>query len=183
MGFKNYDRNMSFADMEMDRVLGSSRTQRFLSEIDDHISWKPIEKILVKDYPVGKSVKGNAAYPPLMLLKAVLLQKWFRIKSDPELENQINDRISFKTFIGLPLAEPSPDHSVISRFRGRVGQEAMESVHREVLQQLEKKGFSIDAGMAVDARLIKSASRPVSRKKMKKLVEKKIEQKKKNPGE
>ena len=36
-----------------------------------------------------KSKEGADAYPPLMLLKALLLQKWFRIKSDPELENQI----------------------------------------------------------------------------------------------
>jgi hypothetical protein len=31
-----------------------------------------------------------------MLLKWFLLQKWYRIDSDPELENQINDRISFQ---------------------------------------------------------------------------------------
>ena len=42
-----------------------------------------------------------------MLLKCLLLQKWFRIPSDPELENQINDRISFKKFLGLPLDKPS----------------------------------------------------------------------------
>jgi len=36
-----------------------------------------------------------------MLLKALLIQKWFHIHSDPELENQINDRISFKNFLGL----------------------------------------------------------------------------------
>ena len=34
-------------------------------------------------------------------------------KSDPELENQNNDRISFKTFIYLPLDYSSPYHSVI----------------------------------------------------------------------
>ena len=33
------------------------------------------------------------------------------IPSDPELENQINDRISFKKFLGLTLDKPSPDHS------------------------------------------------------------------------
>ena len=44
----------------------------------------------------------------------------FRIPSDPELENQINDRISFKKFLGLPMDKPSPDHSTFSRFRGRM---------------------------------------------------------------
>jgi len=40
-------------------------------------------------YDVGKSKEGADAYPPLMLLKWLLLQKWFHIPSDPELEDQI----------------------------------------------------------------------------------------------
>ncbi len=60
-------------------------------------------------YPVGKAAVGNSVYPPVMRLKALLLQKWFGIWSDSELENQINDRISFKVFIGLPFGDPSPD--------------------------------------------------------------------------
>ena len=107
---------------------------------------------------MGKSQVGNAAYPPVVLLKALLLQKWFGIRSDPALENQINDRVSFKVFIGLPLGDASPDHSVISRFRNRVGSKVMELVHVNLLRQLQKKGFSIDAGLAVDARLVRSVS-------------------------
>jgi len=123
---------------------------------------------------------GYAAYPPLMLLKAVLLQKWFGIRSDPELENQINDRVSFMVFVGLPLGDPSPDHSVISRFRDRVGSKVMERVHAEILGQLQKKGFSIDAGLAVDARLVQSVSTPVSKDK---IEEKRLEheQRKQDP--
>ena len=177
MGYKEYDRNISFAEMEMSQIVGSSRTQKLLSEIDAHIDWTSIDNILMDKYPVGKSAVGNTAYPPLMLLKAVMLQKWFGIRSDPELENQINDRISFKLFIGLPLGETSPDHSVICRFRDRVGSEMMEAIHRELLMQLSQSGLSIDSGMAVDARLIKSASRPVSQKKLRKLREKKIQKK------
>ena len=167
MGFKEYEKNVSFLDMELSKILGTSRTQRVLKEIHDHIRWEPLERILVAGYPVGKSPVGNAAYPPLMLLKAVLLQKWFGIRSDPELENQINDRVSFKVFMGLPFGDPSPDHSVISRFRDRVGGTVMERVHAEILGQLSEKGFSIDAGLAVDARLVRSVSTPVSRDKLK----------------
>jgi len=171
MGFKRYDRGMSFMDMELRRIWGKSRTQRLLADIDSHVNWEPIDRILVEAYPVGKSEYGNRAYPPLMLLKAVLLQKWFGIRSDPELENQINDRISFKVFIGLPLADPSPDHSVICRFRERVGHKTMEAIHAELLTQFRSMGFSIESGMAVDARLIESASRPVSTEKLEKLRE------------
>ncbi len=67
-----------------------------------------------------------------MLIRAILLQKWFGIHSDPELENQINGRLSFKSFIGLPVEDLSPDHSIIIRFRDRVGKKALEKIHEKL---------------------------------------------------
>ena len=86
MSFKQYDHSPSFLDIELSNVIGKSRTHKFLSEVDSCIDWKPLEAIVTSTYPVGQSVYGNSAYPPLMLLKAILLQKWFSIQSDPELE-------------------------------------------------------------------------------------------------
>lgn len=100
MGFKKYERRPTFLDMELRKVMGQSRTQRFLSEVDSAIDWKPIGEMITSLYPVGHSVYGNRAYPPLMLLKALLIQKWFGIASDPELENQINDRFSPRRLSG-----------------------------------------------------------------------------------
>ena len=99
-------------------------------------------------YEVGTSKEGADAYPPLMLLKSMLLQKWFRIPSDPELENQINDRISFKKFLGLSLGKPSPYHSTFSRFHSRLSKDAMIKLNNEVLQEFAKRGFSINEGTA-----------------------------------
>jgi len=172
MAFKNYHRNPSFLDLELERAFGTSRTQQLLQQIDSHIDWEPIDGFLTEQYPVGQSAYGNKAYPPLMLLKAVLLQKWFGIASDPELENQINDRLSFKAFLGLPFSDPAPDHSIISRFRSRLGRNILETIHHELLVQFQSGGFSIESGMAVDARLVRSASRPLSREKLRKETKK-----------
>jgi IS5 family transposase len=123
-----------------------------------------------------------------------LLQKWFKlrprgasapagIQSDPELENQINDRISFKKFLGLPLDMPSPlrargpsgpaaDHSTFSRFRSRLSKEAMIKLNNVVLQEFAKRGLSINEGIAVDARLVESASKPLSNDEIKEEREK-----------
>ena len=57
---------------------------------------------------------------------------------------------------------PSPDHSTFSRFRRRLTKEAMIKLNDVVLQEFAKRGLSINEGMAVDARLVKSASRPLS---------------------
>ena len=172
MAFKEYDTNPTFLDMEIQRAVTHSRNQQVLSEIDAVINWEPIEEIVQENYPVGQSEFGNKAYPPLMLLKAILIQKWFGIKSDPDLERQINDRFSFKAFIGLPFSVPSPDHSIICRFRERTGKDTLEKVHHELLNQFDTLGFSIESGMAVDARVVKSASRPISDRKLRELLEK-----------
>ena len=111
------------------------------------IKWRNIEALLLEYYDVGKSKEGADAYPPLMLLKCMLLQKWFRIQSDPELETQINDRTSFKTFLNLSLDEPSPDHSTFSRFRSRLSKEAMIHLNNVVLQELARRGLSINEGI------------------------------------
>ena len=113
MAFKEYDHKPSFLEIELSNIIGKSRTQKFLSGIDSCIDWEPLKSIVTPGYPVGQSDYGNKAYPPLMLLKAIPLQKWFGIKSDPELENQINDRISFETFTGLPLADLIYHHFIL----------------------------------------------------------------------
>jgi transposase, IS5 family len=172
MGYKKWNRNTSFAELALSSSLEKNRSLKTMEEINRVIDWLKVEERLRDYYSVGKREEGADAYPPLMLLKGLLLQKWFRIPSDPELENQINDRLSFKKFLGLPFDHPSPDHSTFSRFRSRLSQEAMIWVNNEVLQQFAQKGLTINEGIAIDARLIQSASRPVSDEELKKQKEK-----------
>jgi IS5 family transposase len=120
MGYKRMDPNYSFADVTLRRSMEHNRSLERMEKINAVIDRSRIEEVLLKHYSVGRSVEEADAYPPLMLLKALLLQKWFRIDSDPELETQINDRLSFKRFLGLSLDRPSPDHSTFSRFRSRL---------------------------------------------------------------
>ena len=67
-----------------------------MEKLDNTIDWSRVDAILMNHYTIGTSGEGADAYPPLLLFKCMLLQKWFHIDSDPELENQINDRWSLK---------------------------------------------------------------------------------------
>jgi IS5 family transposase len=172
MGYKKMGKGISFADLAVRKSLEHNRSLKMMNKINKVINWKNVEAMLQEYYEVGTSKEGADAYPPLMLLKSLLLQKWFRIPSDPELENQINDRISFKKFLGLPLDKPSPDHSTFSRFRSRLSKEAMIKLNNEVLQEFARRGLSINEGIAVDAKLVKSASKPISGDELRQLKEK-----------
>jgi len=172
MGFKKMDNSLGFADLALASSLKHNRSLKLMEKLDKSIEWSRIKAILLSHYTIGTSGEGADAYPPMLLFKCMLLQKWFRINSDPELENQINDRLSFKKFLGLSLSKPSPDHSTFSRFRSRLSKNAMDQINSEILRQFESKGLTINEGIAVDARLVKSASRPVSNKKLRELKEK-----------
>jgi len=85
--------------------------------------------------------------------------EWFGIKSEPELENQINDRLSLKAFIGLPFSDPSPDNSsIICHFRERIGKNGLEKIFHEFLEQFVNRwDFYIESGLTVDISIIQSA--------------------------
>lgn len=172
MGFKKIDPKISFAELALATSMEKNRSLKTLEQMNKLIDWSRVENILLKHYTIGKSDEGADAYPPLMLFKCMLLQKWFRIPSDPELESQINDRISFKKFLNLNFDMPSPDHSTFSRFRNRLSKKAMIKINTEVLKQFHLKGLTINEGIAIDARLVQSANRPMSNNEIKKLKEK-----------
>ena len=171
MAYKNTQQHLSFADLAVRKYADKNRSLLFLRQIDETIDWMPVQDILLKHYTIGKAETGEKAYPPLLLFKCLLLQKWFRIQSDPELESQINDRLSFKSFLNLPMDCPSPDHCTFSRFRSRLSKKAMTSINTVLLQQFHQHGLAVNAGMAIDARLVKSASRPLSNEQLEKMKE------------
>ena len=166
MGFKNMKTNFTFADISLFNSMEKNRAIKRMEHFNATVDWSRIESLLMRNYPVGKSFEGNDAYPPLILMKCLLLQQWFKIDSDPELETQINDRISFKKFLGLSFDDSAPDHSTFSRFRGRFSKDIMRMINHELLSQFAAKGLTINEGIAIDARLVQSASHPLKSEKL-----------------
>ncbi len=90
MGFKKMDTSIGFADFALASSLKHNRSLKLMEKLDNAIDWSRVEAILLGHYTVGNSGEGANAYSPLLLFKCMMLQKWFRINSDPELENQIH---------------------------------------------------------------------------------------------
>jgi len=172
MAYRKPQRYFSFADLAVEKHADKNRALAVLKQLNLTIDWNPIKQLLDQCYHTGKQPDGGKAYPPLLLFKCLLLQKWFQIPSDPELESQINDRISFKSFLGLPLDQAAPDHSTFSRFRSRLSKQAMIKLNSALLAQLHQHGITVNEGVAIDARLVKSASKPISNDKLTELRDK-----------
>jgi IS5 family transposase len=90
------------------------------------------------------------------MLKALMLQQWYGL-SDPELEDALMDRLSFRRFVGLALDETAPDHSTISRFRKVLGVEGLSAkLFGEITRQIDDKGLILRQGTMIDATLVEA---------------------------
>jgi transposase, IS5 family len=133
-----------------------------LDRIAELIDWSRVGGLLEGIY---SSSTGRPSYPPLVLLKVLLLQGWYGL-SDPAMEEALGDRLSFRRFAGLGLDEPVPDHSTISRFRTLLADRGLaETLFSEVTGQIEARGLVVKAGTLIDATLIDAAAAEPARQK------------------
>lgn len=103
---------------------------------------------------------GAPSFPALLMLKALLLQQWYRL-SDPGLEAALNERLSFRRFVGLGLEAAGPDHSTLWRFRQALAEGGLDrEVFAAVNAQLSAHGLLVRQGTLIDASLIEAASAP-----------------------
>lgn len=80
--------------------LGGKCTAEFFAKCDKFIPWDQLAEPL-KDMYSNNTSKGGASNSLIvMMVKFMMLQKWFNL-SDPMLEEMLLDRLSFRRFVGL----------------------------------------------------------------------------------
>jgi len=132
----------------------------FFNQMDTLIDWRPISTIINTYYTKGLSATGKPSYDGLLLFKMSLLQTWYGL-SDYEVEDRVNDSISFSKFCGLTLDQPAPDHSTLSRFRTIMTEKnAYEKLLKAMNKQLVKHKIIIKKGAIVDASVIDTPLKP-----------------------
>jgi transposase, IS5 family len=145
---------MSLADGLVKRRPGQNEALRRLAAT---VQWRRVERMLSSIYSANE---GRPAYPPLVMFKCLLLQQWYAL-SDPQLEETLADRLSFREFAGIPLDHEVPDYSTISRFRKQLVERGLgERLFGEINRQLEAMGLIVKRGTLLDATLVQASVRP-----------------------
>ena len=80
------------------------------------IDWAAIQKLLDAIYA---SAEGAASYPILCYVRIMLLQQWYSL-SDREAELAIEDSLSSRRFVGIPLEAKVPDRTRLWAFRQKL---------------------------------------------------------------
>ncbi len=100
---------------------------------------------------------GRPSIPPEMLLRAMLLQAFYSIRSERQLMERLEFDLLFRWFVGLGPDEPAWDHSTFSKNRdrlleGEIAARFLAAVlaHPRVKRLLSTDHFSVD-GTLIEA--------------------------------
>ena len=101
----------------------------------------------------NKSERGGIPnIDEVLLVKLLVLQQWHGL-SDPELEKQVTDRISFRKFIRFPAV--IPDFTTVWYFRERLAKTGKDgAIWGELQRQLDSMGLKVKRGVVQDATFI-----------------------------
>ncbi|MCK4438097.1 IS5 family transposase [Candidatus Bathyarchaeota archaeon] len=125
-----------------------------LAEVEPLIDWKRFRPIIQPMYSNQGPAGGRPNIDPVIMVKLLVLQQWYGL-SDPELERQATDRISFRRFLGYP--DRVPDSTTMWLFRERLADTGRDkAVWEELQRQLDEKGLSVKKGVVQDASFITS---------------------------
>ncbi len=125
-----------------------------LAKIEPLIDWEAFTPIIQPLYHNKGPKGGRPNIDPVVMVKMLVLQQWYGL-SDPELERQVVDRLSFQRFLGFP--ETLPDYSTVWQFRERLAESGRDRLIWEELQrQLDAKGLKVKKGVVQDATFITS---------------------------
>ena len=123
-----------------------------LARVEKLIDWEAFRPIAAGLYRNDGPQGGRPNVDEVVMVKLLVLQQWYGL-SDPELERQAADRISFQRFLGYP--ESPPDYSTVWQFRERLAETGKDRlVWTELQRQLDEKGLRVRKGVAQDASFI-----------------------------
>ena len=138
---------------------GFSECNRQHSCLDDLarlIDWAAVDERLAC---VSCAAKGEPAWPPLALFKALMLAVWYDL-SDVKLAEALDDRGSFRRFCGFSRLDQTPERTAFVRFRKALSARGLDQdLFDNVTSQLKAKAVRVKMGTIVDATIIASASK------------------------
>lgn len=100
---------------------------------------------------------GRPSIPPEKLIRALLLQVFYSVRSERQICEQLRYNLLFRWFVGLAIDDAVWDHSVFSKNRDRLLEHAVvEAFFTEVMGLADRKGLLSKEHFSVDGTLIQA---------------------------
>jgi len=136
--------------------LGDPTMREKLARLNQAIDWERLAGPIRSTYRNDTAAGGRPNVPVVMMLKVVMLQKWFNL-SDPAMEGMLLDRISFREFVGLNMVDDAIDETTIVKFRRRLREHGLTGMlFDDVVAQLREQELVVEEGTLMDATIIQA---------------------------
>jgi transposase len=114
-------------------------------------------EVLSGDFDARYASVGRPSIPPEKLLRALLLQAFFGIRSERQLMEQLDYNLLFRWFIGLSMDAPVWDASTFSKNRDRLLEgDVARRLLSAIVGQPRVKALMSDEHFSVDGTLIQA---------------------------
>ena len=108
---------LSFSDLEtsLRRKTRKTRTERLTERLEKLVPWSDL-LALIQPFYYESGRRGRQPFPLELMLRIHLLQIAYNM-SDPQMEDFLHENSTARKFVGLALADRTPDESTILQFR------------------------------------------------------------------
>ncbi|MUK90835.1 IS5/IS1182 family transposase, partial [Ornithinibacillus sp. L9] len=106
-----HTRNNTQNEVEFVSIEDLVPQDHLLRKIDKHIDFS---FIIEKVKPYYCEDNGRPSLDPLVLFKMMFIGYFFGIRSERQLEKEVQLNVAYRWFLGLRLTDPVPDHTTIS---------------------------------------------------------------------
>lgn len=134
-----------------DRVAADHPLRRIKKMVDEELSR------MSPRFSAAYSETGRPSVPPERLLKAMLLQALYSIRSERQLVERINTDLLFRWFLDMDPAEEAFHPTVFSKNRDRLAEQGLVAAFFDgVVRRAMGEGLASDDHFTVDGTLIRS---------------------------
>lgn len=152
---------MRGADVTQERLFSVRQTVDFVPEGHPLIAVREIlnQALRGMDRLLGSMYadSGRDSVPPERLLRGLVLQALYGIRSERLLCEQLGYNMLYRWFVGLGMEDAAWDHSTYTQNRDRlIAHEAVRALFTQVMQQAREADLLSDEHFSVDGTLIRA---------------------------
>src|ERR1035438_508589 len=139
---------------EQEALAKLSKLQDPLEKLNKFIDFEVFRETLnlIYEKPDRKSNAGAKPFDYVLMFKILILQRLYNL-SDEQMEFQLNDRLSFKRFVGLEFNHRVPDYNTIWNFKqGLAKNDNEKKLFNRFYAVLEENKLIVSEGKMVEDR-------------------------------
>lgn len=124
---------------------------RQLNELLDEVGFDRWIESKCQQYYKQDDPRGRRSLPPGIYFRMLLIGYYEGIGSQRGIAWRCADSLSLRQFLGIPLTEPTPDHSTLTHTRKRLPTEVFDEVFEFVLSVAAERKLLSGTTVAVDS--------------------------------